>query len=101
MIGFNETFETNFPHNLILAEFQVSARLENNSLVNAKLSKTQLTKTIQSGGFLGSILGPLTKVGLPLIKNTLWSLTKSFSITLGLTVAGSATDPGIHKKILG
>ena len=56
---------------------------------------------MQSGGFLGRILGPLTKVGLPLIKNTLWSLMKSVLITLGLTVAGSTTDPGIHKKILG
>ena len=35
---------------------------------DTKLSKTQLSKIIQSGGFLGKLLGPLLKTGLPLIK---------------------------------
>ena len=53
---------------------------------------------IQSGGFLGKLLGPLLKAGLPLIKN---ALAKSVLIHLGITAAASAADAGIHKKILG
>ena len=56
---------------------------------------------IQSGGFLGRLLGPLLKRGLPLIKNVIKPLTKTVLIPLGLTAAALATDVGIHKKILG
>ena len=56
---------------------------------------------IQSGGFLGRILDPLLKTGLPLIKNITNLLTKSVLIPLGLTAAASAVDAGIHKKIFG
>ena len=55
---------------------------------------------IQSGGFLGKLLGPLLKTGLPLIKNVIIPLAKSVLIPLGLTAAASAADTGIH-KILG
>ena len=55
---------------------------------------------IQSGGFLGRLLGPLLKTGLPLIKNVIKPLAKSVLIPLGLTAAAAA-DAGIHKKILG
>ena len=55
---------------------------------------------IQSGGFLGRILGPLLKTGLPLIRNVMKTLAKSVSISLGLTAAASAADAGIHKKML-
>ena len=44
---------------------------------------------IQSGGFLGRLLGPLLKTGLPLIKNVIKPLTKSVLIPLGLTAAAS------------
>ena len=53
---------------------------------------------IQSGGFLGKLLGPLLKIGLPLIKNVITPLAKSLLIPLGLTAAASAADAGIHKK---
>ena len=56
---------------------------------------------IQSGGFLGKLLGPLLKTGLPLIKNVITPLAKSVLIPLGLTAAASAADAEIHKKILG
>ena len=56
---------------------------------------------IQSGGFLGRLLGPLLKTGLPLIKNVIKPLTKRVLNPLGLTVAASATDAGIHEKISG
>ena len=56
---------------------------------------------IQSGGFLGKLLGPLLKTGLPLIKSVIKPLAKSVLIPLGLTAAASAADAGIHKKILG
>ena len=67
-----------------------------------KLSKAQISKIIQSGGFLGKILGPLMKTGLPITKNVIKSLAKSVFISLGLTAAASAADAGINtKKILG
>ena len=43
-------------------------------------------------------LGPLLKTGLPLMKNVIQPLPKSILIPLGLTVAASAADAGIHKK---
>ena len=56
---------------------------------------------IQSEGFLGKLLGPLLKTGLPLMKNVIKPLARSVLIPLGLTAAASAADAGIHKKILG
>ena len=53
---------------------------------------------IQSGGFLGKLLGPLLKTGLPLIKNVITPLAKSVLIPLGLTAGASATNERIHKK---
>ena len=101
MIGDNET---NFPHKLLLTNRQVSnlhKAFANNSSTDIKLSKTQLSKMIQSGGFLGRLLGPLLKTGLPLIKNVIKPLVKSVLIPFGLTAAASGADAGIHKKILG
>ena len=73
----------------------------NHSSTDIKLSKTQLSKMMQSGGFLGKLLGPLLKTGLPLMKSVIKPLTNSVLIPLGLTAAASAADAGIHKKILG
>ena len=101
MIGDNET---NFPQKLLLTNRQVSnlrKAFANYLSTNIKLSKTQLSKMIQSGGFLGRLLGRLLKAGLPLIKNVIKPLAKSVLIPLGLTAAASAADAGIHKKILG
>ena len=56
---------------------------------------------IQLGGFLGKLLDPLLKTGLPLIKNVITPLAKSVLIPLGLTAAAAAADAEIHKKILG
>ena len=56
---------------------------------------------IQSGGFLGKLLGPLLKTGLHLMKSVIKPLTKSVLVPLRLTAAASAADAGIHKKILG
>ena len=56
---------------------------------------------IQSGIFLGRLLGPLLKTGLPLMKSVIKPLAKNVLIPLGLTAAASAADAGIHKKILG
>ena len=53
---------------------------------------------IQSEGFIGRLLGPLLKTGLPLIKNVIKVLAKSFLIPLALTAAASAADARIHKK---
>ena len=72
-----------------------------NTSIDIKFSKTQLSKMIQSGGFLGKLLGPLLKTGLPLIKNVIKPLAKSALIPLGLKAAASAADAGIHKKNLG
>ena len=70
----------------------------NNSSANIKLSKTQLHKIVQSGVFLGRLLGPLLKAELPLIKNVVKSLAQSVLLPLGLTAA-STTDVAIHKKM--
>ena len=103
MIG-ESNDQTNFPHELLLTDRKVSSILKpfaNNSSVDIKFSKAQLSKMIQSGGFLGKLLGPLLKIGLPLIKNVLTPLAKRVLVPLGLTAAASAADAGIHKKILG
>ena len=57
--------EANFAHKLLLTNRQV-ANLRKAFVyyfsADIKLSKTQLSKTIQSGGFLGRLLGPLLKL---------------------------------------
>ena len=63
--------ETNFPHKLLLTNRHVKnlrKAFENNLSTDIKLWKTQLSKMIQSGGFLGRRLGLLLKTELPLIK---------------------------------
>ena len=96
--------KTNFPHELLLTDKQLSSirkAFSNNSSVDIKFLKTQLSKMIQSGGFLRKFLSPLLKTGLPLIKNAIMPLAKSVLIPLRLTAAASVVDAGIHKKILG
>ena len=84
------------PHELLLTTRQKKLRnaLNNNMSTDLKLSKAQISKIIQSGGFLGSLLsklaGPLMKVAIPLAKNVL--------APLGITAAASAIDAGIQKK---
>ena len=66
--------ENNFAHNFLLTNAQVSKLrkvFENDSSADIKLSKTQLHKIGKSGGFLGRLLRPLLKTGLPLMKNIL------------------------------
>ena len=103
MVG-NSNDNTNFPHELLLTNRQVAnirKAFAKNTSIDIKLSKTQLSKMIQSGGFLVRLLGPLLKTGLPLMKSVIKPLAKSVLIPLGLTAAVSAADAGIHKKILG
>ena len=91
--------ETNFPHKLLLTNRQVAnlrKAFANYLSTDIKLSKTQLSKMIQSGGFLGRLLGPLLKTGLPLMKNVIKPFDKSFLIPLGLTAAASAVDAGMQ-----
>ena len=88
------------PHELLLTTSQntkLRNAVNNNSATDIKLSKAQIRKGIQSGGFLGNLLsklaGPLMKVALPLAKNVL--------APLGLTAAMSAIGGSIQKKIHG
>ena len=95
---------TNFPNELLLTSRQVAnlpKAFANYLSTDIKLSKTQISMMIQSGGFLGRLLGPLLKARLALMKNVIKPLAKSVLIPLGLTAAASAADAGIHKKILG
>ena len=65
MIGNNET---NFPRELLLTDRQVLSlhkSFVSHSSADVKLSKTQLSRMMQSGGFLSRLLGPLLKTGLP------------------------------------
>ena len=69
MMGDNEN---KFPAKLLLNNRQVSnirKAFANSSSTDIKLSISQLSKMMQSGGFLGRLLGPLLKTGLPLITN--------------------------------
>ena len=103
MIG-DSNDKTNFPHEILLTDRQVSSirkAFSNNSSVDIKFSKTRLSKMIQSRGFLGKLPGPLLKTGLPLTKKVITPLAKSVLIPLGLTAAASAADARIHRKILG
>ena len=87
------------PHELLMTTRQ-KAKLRNafnnNMLTDLKLSKAQIFKIIQSGGFVGSLLsklaGALMKVVIPLAKNVL--------APLGITAAASVIDAGIQKKYM-
>ena len=90
----------NIRHELLLTTRQntkIRNAINNNLATDIKLSKAQIKKLIQSGGFLGKLLsklaGPLMKVTMLLAKNVLASL--------GLTAAMSAIDGSIQKKIHG
>ena len=99
MIG-DSNDKGNFPHELLLTDRQVSSirtAFANNSSVDIKFLTSQLSKMIQSVGFLGKLLGPLLETGLPLIKSVTTQLAKSTLILLGSTAA----DAGLNKKILG
>ena len=103
MIG-NPDDEANIPHKLLLTNIQVAnirKAFGNYLSTDIKWSKTQLSKMIQLGGFLGRLLGPSLKTGLPLMESVTQPLAKSFLILLGITAASSAADAGIHQKILG
>ena len=87
------------PHELVLTTRQktkLRIAFNNNMSTDLKFSKTQISKIIRSGGFLGSLLsklaGSLMKVAIPLAKNVL--------APLGITAAASAVA-GIQKKIHG
>ena len=83
MIGDNDT---NFPHKLLLINRQVvnlPKPLADKSSNDIKLSKTQISKVMQPGGFLSRLLGPLLKTRLSLIKNVIKSLAKNVLIPLG------------------
>ena len=88
----------NLPHKLLLTtkqKIKLRNTFNNNMSTEIKFSKAQISKIIQSGGILRSLLsklaGPLMKVAVTLTKNILaW---------LGITVAASATDAGVQRKI--
>ena len=93
-----------FLHKLLLTNTQISKLCKafaNNSSANIKISKAQLHKIGQLGGFLGRLLRPLLKTGLHLMKNVLKPLTKSILIPSSLIAAASSTDAAIQKKIYG
>ena len=71
--------EPNFPHKLLLTNRQVAnlhTAFADKSTTDIKLSKTQISKMMQSGGFLVRLVGPLLKTGLPLKKNLIKPLAK-------------------------
>ena len=95
----NSNDNTNFPHELFLTNRQVAnirKSFTRNTSIDIKLSKTQLSKMIQSGRFLrnllGKLAGPLMKVAMQLAKNVL--------VPLGISAAMSAIDGSIKKRCL-
>ena len=74
--------ENNLPHELLLTTRQktkIRNAFNNNMSTDLKLSKAQINKIIQSGGFLIKLLGPLLKTEPPLIKNLNVISQKCFS----------------------
>ena len=99
-LGIKNFNKDGLPHELLLTTRQntkLPNAINNNLVTDIKLSKAQIKKLIQSGGFLGKLLsklaGPLMKVAMPLAKNVL--------APLGLTAAMSAIDGSIQKKMGG
>ena len=99
-LGIKNFNKDELPHELLLTTRQntkLCNAINNNLSTDIKLSKAQIKKLIQSGGFLGKLLsklvGPLMKVAMPLAKNVL--------APLGLTAAMSAIDGSIQKNIHG
>ena len=99
MVSNSNDYNTNFLHELLLTNRQVASirkAFAKNTSTDIKLSKTQLSKVIQSGGFLGNLLdklaGPLMKVAMPLAKHVL--------APLGISAALSAIDGSIKKRCL-
>ena len=96
-LGIKDFNKEELPHELLLTTRQntkLRNAINNNLATDIKLSKAQIKKLIQSGGFLGRLLsklaGLLMKVAMPLAKNVL--------APLGLTAAISAIDGTIQKK---
>ena len=82
--------ENDLPHEFLLATRQKTKTrnaFSNNMSTDIKFSKAQINRIIQSGSFLGRLLGPILKTGLPLIKNVNKPLAESVLIPLGLTAA--------------
>ena len=78
--------ETIFPQKFLLNSRQVAnlrKAFANNLSTDIKLSKTQISKMVPSGGFFGRHFGLLLKTGLPLMKNVIKALAKSVLIPLG------------------
>ena len=94
--------EINFPHNLLLIDKRSAniCKVFTYSWANMKLSKTQISKTIQRDWILGSILGLLIRIGLPLMKNVLTPLAKSMLVLFVSKTAASPADVGIHQNII-
>ena len=90
----------NFRFNELPHELYLTTRINNNLSTDIKFSKAQLKRLIQSGGFLGRLLGrlagPLLKTGLPFLKSAIKPLG-----LLGLTAASSAIDAVVQKRIYG
>ena len=89
----------NLPHELFLTQRQTTKlrnAIENSLQTDIKLSKAQISKIVQSGGFLDKLRGPLLKTRLSILKSVIKSLG-----FLGLTAASSLIDKSIAKKIHG
>ena len=99
-LGIKNFNKDELSHELLLTTRQntkLRNAINNNLATDIKLSKAQIKKLIQLGGFsgklAGKLAGPLMKVAMPLAKNVL--------APLGLTAAMSDTDGSIQKKIHG
>ena len=99
-LGIKNFNKDELSHELLLTTRQnikLRNAINNNLATDIKLSKVQIKKLIQSGGYLSKLLSkladPLMKVAMPLAKNVF--------VPLGLTAAISAIDGSIQKKIHG
>ena len=92
------------PNELLLTtrqKIKLIIAFNNNMSTDLKLSTAQISKIIQSGGFLVRLIGPLLKTRFSLIKKVIKPLAKSVLIPLGLTSAASASRCGNTLKSFG
>ena len=86
----------NLSHELLLTTRQKTKlrnAFENNNTTDIKLRKAQITKIIQSGGFLGPLLSKIAGLF------SSCSIGKKYSSSTRNNCCSSAIDAGIQKKV--
>ena len=105
-LGIKNFNKDELPHELLLTtrkNTKLRNAINNNLATVIKLSKAQIKKLIQSGGFLGKLLsklaGPLMNVAMPLAKNVLAPLGLTAAMSIEALENSGILLKGITKTI--